>query len=404
MSEKRLGHEPLLDAGVISSIFIFTVGAAVFLILPIFVGALVDLRSMTDTQAGLIASSELLGTAVMSIWSFFWIKKWNWRRTAMWMAVLLAALELVSIPATDVFVLSVIRFGNGMAAAVLIVIPTALIARRLRSERLFAIVVTAEVTFQILGVSLLPRLIAVTGIESMFIVLAVLALIAAALAKRFLPEYAEVDDETHVVHTPFSRQSIGALAGLAGTLIYFTNIGAVWAFIQRIGVAGGLNDTVIGDSLGASLMVGLGGAALAVWFSDRYGYFKPLSVSSVAQIAALGLLLLPITGMSFLVSVSVYTFFWNFILPYQMAAVARVDYAQQFVVWIIAAQAIGDSFGPGIAGLLVDEGSYSQPIYFAATCIAVSMLLFIPVCLSIKRHRLESDSNSSPAQPMPLNS
>jgi predicted MFS family arabinose efflux permease len=365
-------------ATTVAAVYVFVIGAAVFLVLPIFVGALIDFVGLDDGQAGIVVSAELCGTAVMSIWSFFWIKTWNWRSTVIFMAILLTAVELLSIFATSFLPLIVVRFAAGMAASALLVIPIAWIARLPHSARIFAYAVAAEAALQVIGVSTLPRVLNRFGIEGLYVSLAVLAAIAIAVAFVFMPRSpARKSEDASIAKKFFVRSSIAPMLALLGTAVYWTNIGSIWAFIERMGHAGALSDTVIGDSLAISLVIGVGGALLASWLSDKHGQLLPLGISQLGQVAALLLLLLlPITHATFLVSIIIYNFCWNFALPYQMAVVARVDFAQRFVVWIIAAQSIGDAIGPGIAGQLTDGRNYDGVVVLAVCCLVASMFLF----------------------------
>ena len=379
-ADSNIDSDEVSIATTFAAVYVFVVGAAVFLILPIFVGALIDFVGLDDGQVGIVASAELCGTAVMSIWSFFWIKTWNWRSTVVFMAVLLTAVELLSIFTTSFLPLIVVRFAAGMAASALLVIPIALIAKLPHSARIFAYAVAAEAAFQVIGVSLLPRVLNRFGIEGLFLSLALLSAIAIAVALVFMPRsLAKKSEDAGTAKKFFVRSSIAPMLALLGTAVYFANIGAIWAFIERMGHAGALSDTVIGDSLAISLIIGVGGALLASWLSDKHGQIRPLGISQLGQVAALLLLLLPITHATFLISIIIYNFCWNFALPYQMAVVARVDFAQRFVVWIIAAQSIGDAIGPGIAGQLTDGRNYDGVVVLALCCLIVSLFLFLLV-------------------------
>lgn len=73
-----------------------------------------------------------------------------------------------------------------------------------------------------------------------------------------------------------------------------------------------------------------------------------LLVSCGGQLAALALLSGTLGSATFMVAVCAFNFFWNFVLPYQYAALIDVERSGRLVVLVTAFQAAGLAAGPSL--------------------------------------------------------
>lgn len=85
------------------------------------VGMVSESLSLSAVQQGQFASSDLVGSAIASISSFFWIRKFDWKKVALIGLTLIIAGNLLSIFQNDFTSLLIIRFmtglGEGLAIA-----------------------------------------------------------------------------------------------------------------------------------------------------------------------------------------------------------------------------------------------------------------------------------------------
>ena len=112
-------HEPQVDqsSAVAAAISLWAVAPLLFLVMPVYVGALADDLGMSTQRIGSIASIEMLGLAVASFLAVLWIRRWSWRTVAWVSIVALVAANLLSFAAVDHFgALVAVRILAGIAA------------------------------------------------------------------------------------------------------------------------------------------------------------------------------------------------------------------------------------------------------------------------------------------------
>ena len=74
-------HRTELDRprALIGLISLLVMGPMFFLLLPLYIGALVDYLGLSEAQAGLLTSLELLGTSAAAVMAVFWIRRLSWQ-------------------------------------------------------------------------------------------------------------------------------------------------------------------------------------------------------------------------------------------------------------------------------------------------------------------------------------
>ena len=65
---------------ILPALAISAIGALFYNLLPLFVGSAQDFRSLGNSEAGFISSAFFLGYNAVTIWAFFWIRRWSWRK------------------------------------------------------------------------------------------------------------------------------------------------------------------------------------------------------------------------------------------------------------------------------------------------------------------------------------
>ena len=103
---------------IISALAISAIGALFYNLLPLFLGAAQDYRQLGNREIGFISSAFFLGYNAVTIWAFFWIRRWSWR-TATWVALPIAAAGLLAGAWSESYwmlLLSTTVAGGGFAA------------------------------------------------------------------------------------------------------------------------------------------------------------------------------------------------------------------------------------------------------------------------------------------------
>lgn len=348
-------------------------GIAAFSILPVMIGALADAQGLGASEAGFIAAADLCGFALASLWAGIWTHGFDGRRLAA--AGLLAALigNVLSLHAAGFELLLAVRLLSGLGGGLAYSVAMSTLARSARPDRDFGLMVAVQIAYQVVALFTLPRLVTAQGPDAIFLVLAgtvcasFLALLSPGLVTR------RADSSAH----PASRSAAAWLA-LAAMALFSLNLGALWTYVERIGVGIGLSSPQAGTILAVALALSILGALGASILGDRWGRRVPLMLAFVAQLISLALLMRT-DATSYSIGAVVYSLAWAFAVPYLYSFVASLDKSGRLIVLAPAAQAVGAALGPAVAASLLSGAAYAPVSAVAAVALAGSMLCVIRV-------------------------
>ena len=111
---------------------------------------------------------------------------------------------------------------------------------------------------------------------------------------RFLPQYGHPVSKADSPRLPDARHFSGLVLGTGGLLaifVFYVGQYGIWAYLDRMGAAAGLQPETIGEALSLATIIGVMGALSAAVLSARYGRLLPIAVGSGISICAMGLLL-----------------------------------------------------------------------------------------------------------------
>lgn len=386
-------------AAIAATIVIIVTGGGVFLILPAFVGALVDTGGLGTAQAGAVASADLAGIFAASIAALAWVRRADWRRVALVSLACMVAGNGACLFVDGFVPLLALRGVLGLAAGNLMAIGMAHLARVENPDRAFALAIGAQVAFSTAALWLLPGAVGSWGLAGLFGLLTVLSSFGLLAATRLVQG-----------HEPSARERVeGAGANghvfvaLAANTVFFVAQSGVWAYLERMGSGAGLPPEVVGRALAVSVSLALAGPIAASLIAGRYGRALPLAGVVVGQLAALWLLQGSMTAVAFLVAATVFQIFWNFAIPYLVAIVAALDGAHRHIVLVTPFQAAGIAAGPALAGYLADGGELSGVVWLGGAAILASAVLLLPYALrwlgpGREAGAAESDGNAASSQ------
>jgi len=363
-------------------------------ILPMLVGAIVDEIGLTGREAGFIAAADMSGAVISTLWVAFTINRWNWRYVIFTALSIMILGNLASVKADAFAPLFFARLLAGIGNGLTLSIAAAALAGTRNPDRNFGILVAGVCGFGAGLLMVMPPVLECWGVDAVFIGIAGFAIVGMFLI-RFFPAFSTARDH----ESGSSRQIViwWAAVGLTATLIFFIAQGAVWAYLERLGVSRGLTLETVAIGLAVSQVAAAAGAASVSWLSTRYGRAWPLFIGTACQVGSLVLLVSVITPIGFAIAASIFNFTWNFILPYQMGAMATVDPTGRVVVLTTVVQTIGLAVGPALAAIIITGGNYVNAVWIGLFCSAFSFAILLPVVLSIaRRYRSNADAYDVP--------
>ena len=300
------------------------IGANMVLILPVVIGALVDTLGLTSRQAGMIATAEFIGMAAANLAIAAVVHRWNRRTLGISMLALMIAANLSSVFTSGFAVLFVTRIIAGLSEGALVALMTAGVVSTRAPDRIFGAFLVANLSFAAISFTIIPKILESWGTSGAFAWLAGLALIGMSIVHWF-PAFAGSQGEQSGEAAPGSDKIalIPAALGLAAMFSFFLCIGAVWPYMERIGVVLGLSVETVGERLAGGSIAGIVGAAMVAWLGIRLGRTLPLAIGTVSLAACL--LLLSYGNNVFFIVILIFMWAWIVTLSYLTGAMSILD-------------------------------------------------------------------------------
>jgi DHA1 family inner membrane transport protein len=367
-------------AAILGVITLGVIGSIVFLLLPMLIGAFTENLSLSATQVGLLGSADMTGMFIAAVVATAWIRSYNWRAIAALACGLLIACHVLSGFVQSFAPLTLIRIIAGFAGGSLMSIALTSLGDTRQPDRFFALFIAGQLTLGGLGLWLFPDFLAQFGLGGVFFSLAVVVLLT-ALFIPFIPQQGR--EIGPAVPSPSKDRvkyhaMLPGLMALLACFIFNLGIMAVWAYLERMGNAVGLEASFIGNTLAVSLLGALFGALLAAVIADRFGRIIPLIITMVLQLIALQLLGGKLSHNAFLVGVMLFAFAWNFPVPFQLAITVSMDVSGRLVVLFLSAVKLGYAAAPVIAAQLIMMGhGFTPVVVLAAAGFVISALIFV---------------------------
>lgn len=371
------GNDPV--GAVIAVILLTCVGASMFQVEPFFLGAVADSLGLNGRQIGLLAGVELAGAAIGSVAASFWVPHFNWRMVAFLSVTVVFAGNLWSATLTEFEPLLGLRFATGLLGqGTAYCVALAVINRMRNPERVFGLAIAAQVGLTMIFMLYLPRLISEFGAAGVLVPLAVFA----ACVLPLLSQIPKTGTRVEMAMDTASHRALAiVLLALAAQVVWYTGVGAVWAFIERIGAASQIEPAQIGSALALAMAAGLGGALLASAYGHRANRLAMFVLAMLLQIGALFALMHAGSWPVFAVAAMLFNASWNYALPFLLGIIVANDASGRFTVLLIAVQGAGVAIGPVVAGILSETVGLVAVSWFGIAACAVSAAVLLSTVL-----------------------
>ena len=390
-------------SAIVASIAVAVVGWAVFMGLPILVGALVDFRGFTEEQVGYLASADLGGMFVSSIIVSLFISKMDRRFWVMIGIAIAIAADIFSIFTYDFWSMMWIRIVAGIGAGFCYSIALANLAATTETARNFSFLIFTFVAVNFLELYSLKIISDHWGVSGIFVTFIIINLIC-LMACPYLPrgkvadehvhskseaEYAVATghtvEETHAPSHPYNLVLLGSLC-LAAIACFYIMIGAFWTYIERMGVTAGFDDNFIAAALSITTLLSAAGCFVAYKISRKQGQSKPLLAAPVLIAVILVWLGMHTVAVTFVAVLMIYSLLWNGVDIFQLGTISIIDHSGRFIALVPAAQGLGQTLGPSLAGYMVGLGfGYGAVMNLCATAAIGTSLIYAFVYWDLKR-------------------
>jgi len=367
-----LGQTTLISA-------IYPVGPAAIILMPLIVGGLVDSYGFTEQQAGAIATAEGIGLVLGLLTAAFWVRSVTWRVALLAGLAAYAALNFGSSLAEGHTGILALRFLSGFVGGGVFAIIVAALGDNREPDRAFGIAQAVQGLVMGILFAGAPALMAVSGVHTLFYLMAGLAVVTMVFLPRFprrgvINSHSDFPDQVDPSSEPVP---IALYFGLFGGFVYYLAVFGFWGFIERMGMQAGLEDSTIGYALGISQLAAIFGALLAAGAAQRFGRFLPLLLALLGQLWVLWVLVGQFSSWSFYAGACAYQGLYVMATSYQLGVIAHLDSKGKFIVVMTALQGLGAALGPSIAAGLISDGDYSRINAASTVALVVSLGLFL---------------------------
>lgn len=367
----------------VSATAALTLGLLPITVLPLLIGTWVEHLGASATRAGVIGAAELGGMALASFALAPRMHVLSRRRVALIAGLGVLLSHVVSAAVADLDLLLVVRVLAGLCAGSVLASASAAIAGAREPERMFA---WSGVLGGILGAAVLvatPLAIERAQTPGAFVALAFVA--AASLPFLLLLPPGAGDRKFEQEAEPPRAGSGAASALLAAGALMAVAQAAIWAFSERIGGAVQLSPRAIGWVLGGATLMGIGGSVLAGILGLTRGRGGPLAFGYAGCAVSIALVASASGGAIFSVGQLALALTFNFTSPYLMGLAAALDPQGRIAAGLSGALLVGAGIGPGLAGVVVEWGTFAALGGVSVLVTGLSAVLLLPVLRSMRR-------------------
>lgn len=382
--------------GVVAFIFIGEAGA---ILLPFQTGAFVDGLGVGEGRAGLLGSVETASLSACMFVAAFGLRGRSPARIALIGSLIFSAGQIwTATGETYVTVLlarAVVGTGAGLCLAAAV---TTLASKFEDPDAASGQSYFCNNLGQALLVTSVPLITAKLGLAPHFALFGVLAGIGAIFAffSFLLPRQSSPEPITSTYSTlpPWGTLFLF----MSAQVLLLTGIGATWSFLERIGLAIGVDSVTLGQLFAVTLLIGALGASLAGWLGTKIGRRIPLLGGALAA----GMTCIAVSSVTstqgYAIALFFLQFFLAFLLPYTIGTAAMLDRMGSVATIGYSLQVLSMGIGAGIGGFAVEAYGLGAIGWLGLTGCVLGGLLFLPVCRAIEIRQVELMRNTISSQ------
>ncbi|WP_421108934.1 MFS transporter [Streptomyces sp. NEAU-S77] len=334
-----------------------TLGSGGANVMPVFVDDFAPRFELSDSSAGLVAATQLMATAVVTLL----LAKRAARPGRVRMTRLGLALSgagfLAATAATDPVTLVLANLVVGAGLGAVYAAATAALAATDDADKASAVTISGTVGVTALLIMAVPAANHDLGEGTGFLLMALCCLVAWPLVRR-LPEgptgpaTPDAGSAGTGGTTAAARPSVVLLLGTA--LLWAVTQGA-WSYASVLGRQHtGMSHSAVSAVLAISSVVALVGAVVGPIAARRFGRMRSMAAFVAAQALAMAVLIFTHDPVLFIIAAVLWQACQLAVLVQMLAAAALIDPTGRLVASLSGAGALGTGIGPLLVGAVLD--------------------------------------------------
>ena len=386
-------------------IFIFAAGclsaasALPFNFGPLIFGTAADAFGFTPQHIGYFGSAYMFGFSISSIALFFFMHRINWQAAMGFGVVAGAAVFALTAVISNPYAWIALWFLIGLLFGQVFSLVVRAAMDLSDPTRAYGGKLALETFIPAIMLLLFPPLVVSHWGYTGLVLVAVLLLVLMALTARSMPAGARLQSVQQTGRPVVQNRAYQLLAwvGLITIAIYFGGQLSVWIFAERAANSLGYSP----ESIGVILFIGKCGAGfggvVAAVVGERFGRWKPHLFSIMVMTLGQVLLITHANYWAFASGAFLFEIAWAYIVSYQVAVIAYLDETKRLTVIAPAAMALGGSYGPAVAGHLVDGNNYENVFKMGLLTAFICFIVFSLLVYVISRGHRDEEAGVQPA-------
>jgi predicted MFS family arabinose efflux permease len=353
---------------VVGAIAAQVIGGLVTQMSPFVISGLMVGLSLSEREAGFVASVEFITLAVTAIGIAPVLPRLSWRRVALLAVALTLLAQGGSLLSASCASFALLRGLAGVGEGALYAVSLSVVASRATNpDRVYGY-------FQVVWALGSVALFSIGGeLTAAFAHRGILALIAGvtlALAPLLLliPDARAKSGDAAPADAALVSPLLGVMT-LAAIVLYLTVSAAIYMFSAPLGERAGLDTSAVGYALTAASLVGLAGAGAATAINVRWGRAIPISGFCIAFSLVALVLCLSHAPVAYVAALVASVVIYYFSIPYLFGLAAALDHSGRWAAAAGSAYLLGFAAGPLVAGAVIAAMGY---VGFAVVCVAIT--------------------------------
>ncbi len=347
------------NKNLIGAVMASTVGVLFYNIMPIYLGYLMEAKSLNYDQIGYMASAFFLAFSIPSATAYFWIRNIKPRIISHISIVFVAIFLFISSYTNSYIYLIVEILVVGSFSGILATLAMTVIGNYKNSTRWYGFKSASESAAGTLLLFVLPSTLIISyGFNGVVYGMLIFMLLSIPLVSLISNEpLAESDNNTMINTSIKDISSIYVWMALLAIFFNYITGSAIWAFAERIANIKEFDPTLVANALGLTLAFAIIGPLISSSISDKFGLKIPFIITSLLMLIGAYGLTSASTLSSYAIFACIQMLGWGGALPFLYSLVSNSDPNGRYIALAIPALGLGSVAGPALAGNLIGESS-----------------------------------------------
>ena len=352
----------------------FNIGMLSWWAQPIIVHSVIRGLSLSEPEAGMLISVEIMAIALTSLTISPRIHRFRIRLTCFSGCLAAITCHLLSVFIDTYTVLLAVRMCAGVAEGLVYSIAVGVVASTINPSRGYGIINAVNIVYCSIFMAVVPSIELSVPNVVVFASLAAGSLIMAPFVYS-LPASVTVSEEGASV--PAGGFDTRAWLLLIAMFLWGTGINSLWPYLFYIGTRTALEVREVGVVLGISGLAAFAGVMLMTVIGHRFGYLRPLLPALLVNLAAVLSITLTPLATAYIISLVILMMAVYFIFPFLLAISAGLDPAGRVAAATGGIYMFTGGIGPVIGGNLVAAiGAEGIGYVFIGECLLTMYLIW----------------------------